>query len=256
MTLDLESEIPGASLDLQGVEYAHAAIMHGISSVDPELGQTIHDAKRHKPLSIAVIASAKQHGVLRVAFLGRQGLAAADALITSLSATPMLRLGHVLWRVTDICVGGTQWTGISTWADLMADGPGRRIDFDFVTPTAITKCDGKRQRVMSLLPDPVDLFSGLAERWEELDGPVLPSGLGSYLLKRGCVVSELQIHTETSKLSERIQKGFVGHVMYLCSDTDLHCLAALQQLARFAAFSGVGYQTARGMGAVITRLGR
>lgn len=255
MTFNLEATIRDASLDLRAAQHAHAAVMQSISSVDPELGRRIHDEKRHKSFSVACIMPGRQRGVLRVTFLGREGLAAANVLMTCLSSTQSLQLGRVLWRITDVCVGGTEWTGISTWADLTSVSHGRHIYFDFATPTAFTKSNGWGERNLHILPTEVEVFGGLADRWKNLGGPPLPDNLNTYLLQRGCFIAEFTICSETWWLPERKQKGFVGRVTYECVDAYPVCLAALHWLARLAMYSGVGYQTARGMGAVMTRVG-
>ena len=50
-------------------------------------------------------------------------------------------------------------------------------------------------------------------------------------------------------------EGIRGRVTYECVDASPVCLAALHWLARLAMYSGVGYQTPRGMGAVMTKVG-
>ncbi len=64
------------------------------------------------------------------------------------------------------------------------------------------------------------------------------------------MVSRHKLRTVQFRTKERTQIGFVGQVVYECRKKEVECVAALNSLAQLAHFTGVGYQTARGMGAV------
>jgi CRISPR-associated endoribonuclease Cas6 len=111
---------------------------------------------------------------------------------------------------------------------------------------------------MSLFPAPLDVFSGLSRRWQSLEGPALPDGLEHFLQVGGCVVSRYGLRSVEFRTSERTQIGFTGWVIYRVAyrspqtspnDNEATHIAALNALGRLAFFTGVGYQTARGMGA-------
>jgi CRISPR-associated endoribonuclease Cas6 len=169
--------------------------------------------------------------------------------MNALSAHPTLRLGKTVCDLGSVDLTGSEWTGVSTWADLAPPTTGRHIHFTFATPTAINKRgDNPGDRFTSLYPEPLDLFSGLARRWQALEGPVLPDDLEHFVGAGGCVVADYRLHTVGFRTQERKQKGFMGWVVYECRKDDAMHIAALNALARLAFFTGVGYQTARGMG--------
>ena len=54
--------------------FAHAAVMNLITSADSNLGRRLHDCKRYKPVSLAVLSAQPRNITLRVAFLGKDGM--------------------------------------------------------------------------------------------------------------------------------------------------------------------------------------
>lgn len=231
--------------------FAHAAVMTAISTVDAEAGRQLHDMRRHKRITLAIVESTRHTAALRVTFLGQEGLTCANALANALSTNPVLRLGSTAWVVESADLTDPKWAGMSTWSDLTAtENRDQHIRFQFVTPTAITKQDGNGGRFVALYPDPISLFSGLARRWQGLEGPTLPDNLERFIETGGCVVSNHALHTTTFSAADRTQIGFVGHAVYECRKSNVTYANALHALSQFARFVGVGYQTARGMGAV------
>lgn len=251
LVLECQKCLPARPLQLS--VFAHAAVMNLISSIDSALGRRLHDCARHKPLSLAVISQSSQRTTLRVSFMGQYGMQAANTLALALAQTDHLILGHDRWYARDFHCSGHPWAATATWADLVEPCTAGWIEFRFATPTAFTKSDGRGNRFVSVLPEPLDVFNGLLQRWTGLEGPAMPPSLAGYIQSGGCRVSDVEIHCVTNQLPERIQKGFVGKVTYELSDKDPACVSAIHQLGRLAFFSGVGYQTARGMGAVRTR---
>lgn len=234
--------------------YAHAAVLSAISTVEPQLGADLHNLRRNKRIAMALVKCQKQQAWLRLSFMDEHGGAAAEALAHGLARHPKLRIGRVNCTVTDISLSDSIWAGINTWADLTGASSSSYLHFSFVTPSAFTKHDGNNQRFMSLFPEPVDLFTGLARRWQSLSGPDLAAGLAFFLARGDCRVASHRLATVKFQTQERTQIGFVGQVVYECIG-DEQCIAAVNCLARLAFFTGVGYQTARGMGAVLTRVG-
>ena len=252
MALELTCiKCPPVSL-LQLSIFAHAAVMNLIFSVDSGLGRELHDCERRKPVSLAAIALHPPKLTVRIAFMGKRGMRAADALVVALARTGFLQLGSSMWLLTDNRCSGCAWGAISTWADLTEPCSASWLEFNFVTPTAFTKSDGRGNRFVGVLPEPGDVFGSLLQRWNDLEGPCMPPGVVNYIQSGGCRVSDYNTRCVTTQLHERTQKGFVGKVTYELSDRDPACMSAIHQLGRLAFFSGVGYQTARGMGAVRT----
>lgn len=230
--------------------YAHAAILNKITAANAETGQKLHDRPRHKPLSIGIIGSTAQMATLRLTFMAEDGPAYADTLINALSCEPMLRLGQTECPIETVDLANPDWAGIRTWADFLSGKCAQRLCFRFMTPTAITKKDENGGRFVSLYPEPLDIFSGLARRWQALGGPQLPNHLEKFIRTGGCVVSRHHLRTVEFYTRERTQLGFIGQVVYECRKMEPDHVNALNALAHLANFTGVGYQTARGMGTV------
>ncbi len=251
MTIQLRLE-NGGRLSSRGFygTYAHAAILHTISSQDEDAGRSLHAARRYKPMTVAIVKGQARTALLRVTFMAQEGLDYAHLLVNALSARPTLRLGDVNCAVKSVSLDDPRWCGVNTWGDLGAGPTGNHVSLRFVTPTAIMKRSGDRGRYTSLFPVPEDIFLGLERRWRALDGPELPEGLDQFIRKGGCVVSRHKLGTDTFSTPKRTQKGFTGWVLYECRKPDGAHAAAISALARLAFFTGVGYQTARGMGAV------
>ena len=128
---------------------------------------------------------------IRVAFMGKRGMQAADALSMALARTGFVQLGSSRWQVTDNRCSGCVWGSISTWADLTEPCSANWLEFNFATPTAITKSDGRGNRFVSVLPESQDVFGSLMERWKGLEGPSMPSDLAGYIQSGGCRVSDV-----------------------------------------------------------------
>jgi CRISPR-associated endoribonuclease Cas6 len=254
-TLELRPRGPQV-LTVADAGYGHAAILHTLSAADATAGRTLHDMGRNKPMTFAFVQSQPQKTMLRLTFMDKEGLDYANIIISALSRQPTLRLGPIVCDVGTVDVNKTTWSGVSTWADLRSPTAARSMCFRFVTPTAITKRDDCGGRFTAVYPEPLDVFSGLARRWRALEGPALPDDLDHFLRTGGCVAANYRLETVEYRTSERIQIGFVGYMVYACRKHNPACITALNALARLAFFTGVGYQTARGMGATRTTLAR
>lgn len=230
--------------------YAHAAILNKITDVSIEAGQKLHDLPRHKPLSLGIIQSTKQVATVRLTFMAEDGLTYTSTLINALSIQPMLQLGRATCSVETVDLTNPEWCGFSTWADFVSSKSDAHLCFHFVTPTAITKRDPDGGRFVSLYPEPLDIFAGLTRRWQALSGPTLPEGLERFITTGGCVISRYKLQTEGFIAKERVQIGFTGQAVFECRKKEAEYIAALNALARFAYFAGIGYQTMRGLGTV------
>lgn len=232
--------------------YAHAAVLSAISKEDPALGARLHNTQRNKHITIALFGLRNNTSLLRLTFLGDEGLACAEAFMKAVFRDNTLRLGAITCNVqlADKGPGAASAMATYTWADIVAQEPRARMRIDFVTPTAITKQDIEGRRFTALLPEPADVFGGLERRWQGLQGPSLPEGLGRSLKGGGCVLSRYDLHSVEFQTPERTQIGFMGQAVYECRPGHREAALALNSLARLARFSGIGYQTARGMGAV------
>jgi CRISPR-associated endoribonuclease Cas6 len=210
--------------------------------------------KGNKPLSIALEEISHRDAKLRVNFMDESGQAYILSLMQAIYEQPNLRLGdvncivsgvgHLVDRVIPSCCK------LQTWNDLVNGSSKHCMFFNFMTPTAFNKCDEDGNRFTWLFPTTVELFTGLARRWRSLSGPSLPNSLEEYIFGGGCLVSSHELKTVKFNTKERTQIGFIGRVTYECRKNDPANINALNSLTRMSFFTGVGYQTARGMGAV------
>lgn len=253
MVVQLRAKEDYAPLSCADGAHAHAAILTAITRCDARCGQSLHDARRDKGFTLAIVESSSSLAKLRLTFMLREGVAYDDALVNSFAESAALRIGTKHYEVVQVDLHDPVWSTICTWDDLKMEQPARFMDFEFVTPTAISK-KSDEGRFTHILPEARDVFMGLARRWAALNGPHLPHDLEGFIQSGGCVICEHTIRSETFVAPDRTQKGFVGHVGYECLGKNRDKVLALNALARFAYFSGVGYQTARGMGAVRTYL--
>jgi CRISPR-associated endoribonuclease Cas6 len=250
MLMTLRPEHQASPLTVADGVFAHAALFHALSGVDSEAGRALHEMRRHKHLTVAVVESKPQHSTLRLTFMGEEGVTYANLLLTALERCSLLRFGSASWRIASVDLSPTVWSGVQTWADFSASPASPYLQVTFVTPTAIMKLDGDRQRFTALYPEPLAFFSGLLRRWQALEGPSLPEGLLPFLQAGKCLISGYELRTEKFQTPERTQLGFRGWVTYESAPHAEAYVVALHALARLAPFTGVGYQTARGMGAV------
>jgi len=254
MAIQLQHKDRSAPLTTADGPYAHAAVLHAISDQDASLGRILHDAGRHKRMTLAIVRSDRWMAALRLAFMAQEGLLYANAIVNALSVRPVLQLAQTTCTVEGVDLVNPPWASISTWADLQSHEVGRYMRFAFITPTAIMKQNSRGRRFSALFPESLDVFSGLEKRWRALQGPALPKDLAEFVRAGGCVASDFDLRAVKFTTRERTQVGFLGWVVYECRTGELAYIAALNALTRLAFFTGVGYQTARGMGAVKTAI--
>jgi len=72
--------------------YAHAALLHIISSADAKAGQALHEMHHQKRLTVALLRE-KHRPALRLTFMAEEGLTYAHLLLNRLAQEPLLRLG-------------------------------------------------------------------------------------------------------------------------------------------------------------------
>lgn len=248
LTLQPENEAPPLTV-ADGV-YAHAALMQTLSACDAEAGRKLHEMRRHKHLTVAFVEGDRTCSKLRLTLMAEDGVTYANLLVNVFATRPVLRLGRICWRIVGVDLAPSTWSGVQTWADLRSEPFGSYLHITFVTPTAFMKQDGAGCRFTALYPDPVTLFSGLYYRWQALAGPPLPEGFLPFLQTGKCLISSYHLQTHKFHTVERTQLGFSGWIVYESASRTGEYLAPLNALARLAVFTGVGYQTARGMGAV------
>lgn len=240
-------------LDYSAGVYAHAAVFKALSSYDPVTGQYLHDMAHYKKISIALLTGSKRTPKLRLTLIDDNGISYTNTVINALAQQQTLQLGRQNFTIGNIKLDNTSWAAVATWTDLWDDAPRKFIRFLFMTPTAFTK-RARNEKFYSLFPTPVNVFTGLTRKWRVLNGPTLPDGLLDWITGGGCVVAEHRLETKNFRVNQWTQIGFIGTITYeILGENDVYT-RALNGLAKLAFFTGIGCQTARGMGLTQVRL--
>jgi CRISPR/Cas system endoribonuclease Cas6 (RAMP superfamily) len=229
-------------------EYRQAGdINHALAGYHRDLAAS----HQQNDFTVSLLRREPRHTLLRLTICGREETPVSAILETAV--TSLFQQGHEHYEVQAIDLTSPRWAGISTWADLLPQETERFMHFSFATPL-ITAEPGRRQSPNVLpFPEPLPLFSSLAQRWQTLGGPALAGSADQLIRASACVVSRYRLHSLTGEGALPAPVGYLGWIEYEC----LRCNRAatsLNALARLAFFTGAGYLTAYGMGSTTTRL--
>lgn len=141
------------------------------------------------------------------------------------------------------------WTGRASYEALAAaalqagDRLPRAVTLEFASPTAF-----KSQEMQIPIPLPGLVFGSLVERWNAFAPLALDPDLRRFAGER-VAISRYRLESRpVSTKNGALRIGGVGQVTYTMLADDRYALAGLNILADFALYSGVGVQTATGMG--------
>lgn len=225
---------PGAAIG----KWLHGFVLSLIAAEDHGVASRIHNQER-TGFSLAPLAN--RDGILQF----RMGVLEEEAILErALSRLPGLhfRIGNAVFLGKRAeCVASLQdpfsWQGPSP----------RRLRFHFRAP-ATFRSQGRHL----LFPEPQAVFSSISRSVERVYGmPLLPEHPES---TSNVLVSEYELSTRQVSGGNFPLKGFVGWVQYAITRECPPSLATLlAMLARLAPYTGVGYHTRQGMGAVDTR---
>jgi len=141
------------------------------------------------------------------------------------------------------------WAAATSYTDLAASylvtaaPPDRQITLQFTSPTAF-----KSQERHMPLPLPDLVFGSLIERWNAFAPLAFPIEVKRYAAE--CLaISRFDLASRSAPGKEGgVRVGGVGQITYTTLNYDRYWMSVLHTLAAFALFSGVGIQTAAGMG--------
>ncbi len=246
---------------------AHAAFLDLVRQVAPELAQALHDRNAPQPFTLSQL-----HGLpepqrgeihlreglecwLRVTLAGEAmfGVLAQWLLHAHAQARPTIRLGAVTFGVAEALTtpGSHPWAGYVAAEELAASTRADdTIAFEFASPFGF----GLGNQRVEIMPRSDLLFGGLHNKWQQWCGLPLPA-LGERewdykWLRENVLVSEWQMQSQMLRLGKSLQVGSVGSVVFKLFEPDAEIRRALNVLADFAFFAGVGRKTAQGMGQV------
>jgi CRISPR-associated endoribonuclease Cas6 len=144
------------------------------------------------------------------------------------------------------------WAGQISYQDLAAPfllggqaSPDRKVQLEFVSPTTF-----RSQGRYIPLPLPELVFGSLLDRWQAF-APIALSPEVRRLAAEAVALARYQTQTRGLPFKAGgMQIGFTGQVVFAALTHDRYWLNVLHLLARFAFYSGVGYQTTTGLGQV------
>lgn len=233
----------------------------------PALAQAIHASDGPKPLTCSGLVPAEPADEGRRPadsmsvrpggryFVRLTGLVepVSRALLAGLVEEPPARwtLHGAPFRMLEAICDPTRdpWTGQTSCEALAAvalqhsDRLPRTITLEFISPTAF-----KSQEMQMPVPLPGLVFGSLTERWNAFSTVALDPDLRRFAEER-VAISRYRLESRPAPTKNgALRIGGVGQVTYTALDDDRYALAALNILAGFALYSGVGVQTATGMG--------
>lgn len=239
----------------------YAATLARLGEFDPALAQRIHDGDGPKPLTCSSL-------------LGMQGSAKGITVtpetpvqvrITGLIPEVSAALTHVLieqppetWELEThrflvqevICDPARHaWSGSTSYERLAAmqlaqpEGVDRQVTLEFASPTAF-----KSKEMTMPVPLPGLVFGSLVERWNAFS----PIALSPEMRRYGeevMAISRYRLESRPVVAKDGGQRiGGMGTVTYRALSGDRYWLGVMNLLADYALYSGVGSQTASGMG--------
>lgn len=262
IVLTLESDSP-VTLPSHVGRANYAATLALISRGDPALGERIHASDGPTPLTCSSILNARgnreglpilpgQPYYLRVTGLTPVvSQALADGLLVEPPAT--WELDHHPLRLVSASADPAQdgWAGQSSYESLAARQmlqsaePERSATLDFASPTAF-----KSGGLQVPIPLPDLVFGSLVERWNAFSPVVLNPEVRRFGAEM-VAISRYRLESRpVAQKNKGLRIGGQGQVTYTALSRDRYWLGVLQMLADFALYSGVGVQTATGMGQV------
>ena len=252
---------------------ARACLLDLIRRADKTLSAQWHDTNIHKPYTISLLQPLEHtqrgaDGALhcgegdrldwRFSLQCEPGFEAVLKRFLLSRALPHLRVGTLEFAITDVFASnsGHFASGYTTPAALLEryDCPpatlDRAIELHFTAPTVFHLGRDAETGISRYctLPQPRLLFSTLRKKWASLGG-YEPGDVFDSWVERAVNAESYRLNTTTVVVDKRHLHGFSGFVRFrLQAEPQWWPLVHL--LADLAFWTGVGYQTTRGMGQV------
>lgn len=263
LRLTLVSPTPGILPEHLGRAH-YAATLARLRQVDPGLAAAIHDHDGPKPLTCSGLLNAPPSRSdstpieagrpyhLRITGLTPAVSAALAACVLD-DPPATWELDHHVFAVQGVVCdpAADPWSGRAAYAELAAAtvaagaAPPRQVTLRFASPTAF-----KSGGVTVPVPLPGLVFGSLVERWNAFS----PISLSPEMRRYGeemVAISRYRLESRAvGQKNQGLRIGGVGDVTYAALNQDRYWVGLLHLLADYAVYSGVGVQTATGMGQV------
>lgn len=240
----------------------HAAFFHLLQETSPALSACIHDTMKIKPFTVSEIEflphAPKKHGSYYQIMPGQEGNWRVTALhetllqaVVSIPQGTLVRLQTCLFRIQAIYASpeACRDTGIMDETELIGAclqcQEVQQITFHFSSPVSFRYFTEDYAA-----PDPVYIFSSLADKWNHLAMPMdIDRDMVRQLAAQYCILSSWEGHSQKVFFSrQRGTLGFVGTFTFSLTNMPQEQRVLFLLLAQFAVFSGTGRMTGQGMG--------
>ena len=226
-------------------ERLHAAFLGVLNQGDCALGKLLHSPKMgRRPFSLHPIGPRGKDGRLRLRFavLAPELFSRFWERWEKRGGIP-LKLGRSFLEPAALHLDGP-WCGSLSWKELLDAEPHKEVELFFATPTAFKAGD------LDLpLPVPRLVFGGLLRKWNAFSP--YPLGGSAQELERKVALADAHIRTKPFYDGRSHIVGFVGRARFrVLRGASPELLRAVNTLARFAFFAGVGRKTTHGMGLI------
>jgi CRISPR-associated endoribonuclease Cas6 len=240
----------------------YAETLKRIGQLDAALATQIHEGEGPKPLTCSSLLSLKRPDEQLVITRGQQLRLRITGLTTAVSQALLAgllqdqpshwQLHEQQFTVNSVFCDPQQdpWAGQTTYEELasgqlLQGTPPRQVTLEFASPTAF-----KSGGLTMPFPLPGLVFGSLVERWNTFS----PITLAPEMRRYGEEMIAISRYRMESRVVEQknqgIRIGGVGRVTYVATGGDRYWQGVMNMLANFARYSGVGVQTATGMGQV------
>ena len=252
-------------------DVGRAALFNLIRQGNSPLAQQLHDDNSVKPYTISLVQGGKrgkdgaQHfadgdrAEWRFSLMMQSAFEALLQKYLLNNLLPHVRIGTIEFAIVDAFVSDTAHTesGHTSIVQLTEgwqhppERLAKRLLLDFRSPTAFNLGQNRETRQYRIRsnPDARTVFSSLRKRWVTLGGVDAGDEFDEWVAD--CVEQEVVYgQPQTVRVEGRLITGFTGQIAYQHYGTDTRWLSYLHLLADLTFWTGVGYQTTRGMGQV------
>ncbi|MDT3440474.1 CRISPR-associated endoribonuclease Cas6 [Pseudofrankia sp. BMG5.37] len=260
----LAAETSGALPPPQTGPAVAAAVLAAVGAVDPALAQQLHDAPPPKPYRLTPLLDENDRPPRRDSREVRFEVGIlVDALFAriyqALSAERTWRIGQTTYQAVGVEIRAlAEYPGLAS-----AAAPATSWAFRLVTPCAFGTAREEGARRQRVFPEPEWVFTSLANRWRAYAGELRSTHGGVFDLEGAVVAAErnLEVVEADLRTAEHLVKprvppvrGSVGAVRYSLAEAGTvspDARHALDTLATFACYAGLGDRTGVGMGHVV-----
>ncbi len=244
VVLELKA-VKDADLPLSHGAMAYAAALDLILRQDVELARDLHDLQGVKPLKCSLLK-----GELPIVREGRYlwRLCALEertaACLKRLTAGSGIRIGDAVFSLEKTYRHSKEHpeAGQTDYPSLLEELlPIEMVTFEFVTPATF-----RAGRIEQPFPTPALVFQSLYKQWQAWSSLAMPVDWDTF--KEQVVLGNWCGETRRIETGGRRTVGFTGQFTYRLLDKRPELCRTLAALSAFAFYSGVGWQTAHGLG--------